>query len=91
MLCALSHCHIAMRVLARRNSLVILPFGFYWSYCHLEIIGHIAIWFQVPELCLMQYARGKVIGHIGIIAMAILVAGICAHGFTCLIYIYLYS
>jgi hypothetical protein len=35
----------------------------------------------------VQNATGKFIGHIGNIAMTILVAGICAHGFTCLIYI----
>jgi len=32
-------------LLLARHLLVILPFGFYWSYCHLDFIGHIVIWF----------------------------------------------
>jgi hypothetical protein len=44
----------------------------------------------VLELCKGKKAGNKKIGHIGNIAMTILVAGICAIGFTCLINILFY-
>jgi hypothetical protein len=51
---ALSHCHIAMRFLLAAGQafighiaiwilLVILPFGFYWSYCHLVLRAEIML------------------------------------------------
>jgi hypothetical protein len=41
----------------------------------------------VLELCWLQNAPGKFIGHLGNIAMATKPHTICALGFTCLIYI----